>query len=567
MFSKTANVGPVLVLMLAGGCGPTVRPAPPVVSCSPVAQGKVVHLDPIEDWRTDETGDRQMGEAIGLDSGYSVRNLVLGSVVSALDCMGFVPAEKGEGVPELRIAIIRIESRGGKRPGPAQETSQPEPGSPESLPGYQPIKPALYHPGSEIGSFLPALHVLDDEEEWEEEEDLQAEDAPVEKPDEPDPMPEDPRASLMLTVKAALFHPPEELVLETEITVTAHGPVVPPADAPDGPQRYVRDLGLMVTDALAALGTELVRALSQDQEILASLPTVDQLTAADQKKVQKTHKGEKATFASSAGPEKVTEKDQFLWSALSLGDYEKAKKRIDDGANPATAVGIEGFALLHLMAIANDPDGVDDQLDEGVSVDVTADGHITALHLASRLGNLAVAKLLVKRGADPMRADAQGYTSLHHAAAGGSIGVIKFLVGAREMDVDADPTETLTPLMAAVRAGRMDSLEFLVGKGADVNEPSLGGLTALHHAAEANQPEIAEYLIKKGCEPDQRDAFLKTPLHHAVEQCPETESCLAVVEVLVDNGADRGALDTDGKKPLDYAMYNDDAELMEYLAK
>ncbi len=577
---ETAGLWLTVLALAATGCGPTVRPMIPVVRCEAVASGKLVHLNVIEDWRKDGLGDHMMGEAITLDAGVSVRNLVLGAVVSSLDCMGFLPAEAGPGIPELRVAVTGIRSSPGMRVQ-VEPALAPEPGSPESLPGYKPIVPVLGPSVSPGEGFVNAVWIPD-EEEWEEEEgEDQGQVAAGVAPVVSTQPQEDPRARLMLSVKIALFDPSGKLALESDISVNVFGPVAPSPDDPDGASGYAAGLSVMVTDALGAMGTEIVRVLGADLKLIASLPTLQDLAASKagpkkgkdepkkgKDKPAKPEPGDDTSGGATAKASKTdSETDQLLWSAIAKSSWDKARSYILDGADIDSAVGTKGLGKLHLLALGGDVEAVKALVGGGEKPDLLADGGLTPLHLACRVGDLAMVKQLIKSGADPLATDKAGYTALHHACAAGQVGVASHLLTKHKLDCDLDPTETLTPLMAAARAGQLDVAKLLMERGADMNEASLGGMTALHHAAEANQPAIVEYLISKGANPDVRDAFLKTPLHHAVQGCPENVSCLAVVELLVDKGADKSALDTDGKSALDHAMYQDDAELMEFLAK
>jgi ankyrin repeat protein len=60
----------------------------------------------------------------------------------------------------------------------------------------------------------------------------------------------------------------------------------------------------------------------------------------------------------------------------------------------------------------------------------------------------------------------------------------------------------------------MDIVEYLVGKGADINAKDNGGETPLHFAVSYDNLEIIKYLIKKRANVNIKDNGGKTPLDY-----------------------------------------------------
>ncbi|NCX73187.1 MAG: ankyrin repeat domain-containing protein, partial [Betaproteobacteria bacterium] len=73
----------------------------------------------------------------------------------------------------------------------------------------------------------------------------------------------------------------------------------------------------------------------------------------------------------------------------------------------------------------------------------------TALMLAAKHGDLAMAEQLRKRGAEINR---PGWTALHYAAAFGHTSMVDWLLG-HDAYIDAESPGKVTPLMMAVREG------------------------------------------------------------------------------------------------------------------
>jgi ankyrin repeat protein len=116
----------------------------------------------------------------------------------------------------------------------------------------------------------------------------------------------------------------------------------------------------------------------------------------------------------------------------------------------------------------------------------------TPLFLAAEVSNLDVIKTLVEAGADPLSPTERGTTPLMMTAGAGT-------------DVQRERTNE-------ERAMALETVKFLVDRGADVNAAGQYGWTALHAASYQGINEIIEYLVSKGANIDQKDEFGQTAL-------------------------------------------------------
>ena len=116
----------------------------------------------------------------------------------------------------------------------------------------------------------------------------------------------------------------------------------------------------------------------------------------------------------------------------------------------------------------------------------------TPLFLAAEVNNLDVIKALVEAGADPLIGTERGTTPLMMAAGAGT-----------DVQRERAPEE---------RATALETAKFLVERGADVNAAGQYGWTALHAATYQGINPVIEYLVSKGAKIDQKDEFGQTPL-------------------------------------------------------
>jgi ankyrin repeat protein len=148
-----------------------------------------------------------------------------------------------------------------------------------------------------------------------------------------------------------------------------------------------------------------------------------------------------------------------------------------------------GFTPLHCATAAQFADGVRMLLERGGSdVDLdAATGELgaTALHLAARLGDARIARMLLEAGADVNAAAVDGATATIVASMMGAASVLVALLRAPAMDVNArQHVVGLTALMHAVAQSDERCVALLVGADqVDVNALPPNGDGALHLAA------------------------------------------------------------------------------------
>jgi ankyrin repeat protein len=191
--------------------------------------------------------------------------------------------------------------------------------------------------------------------------------------------------------------------------------------------------------------------------------------------------------------------------AAGTGRTKVAALLLDKGANPE-GVDADGFTPLHHAARTKDAvEMIRSLLRHGAKPNirlsqkkptVAASGIVlqgaTPLALAAEINNLDTVEALVEGGANPLIPTEQNTTPLMLAAGAG--------------------TDLAGPRSPEERATALQTVKFLVVRGADVNAAGEFGWTALHAAAYQGLNEVIEFLARHGANLDAKDRFGQTPL-------------------------------------------------------
>ena len=256
-----------------------------------------------------------------------------------------------------------------------------------------------------------------------------------------------------------------------------------------------------------------------------------------------------ATGVSAAPPELP------LIEAAKTGDRLAAGRLLTAGTDPNTAQP-DGTTALHWAAYRDDPALVDLLLRAGAAAEAANRYGVEPLSLAAARGHGVVVERLLAAGADPHAAQPGGETALMSAARTGSVRAVEALLAAGAevnaaeetrgqtalmwaageghadvirlllaagADLDArshgpaaaaaaagtgtytrrvERIDAFTPLLFAVRAGRIAAVEALLSAGADANETASDGTSALVIAAANAHWELGALLLDAGADPN-----------------------------------------------------------------
>ncbi len=121
-----------------------------------------------------------------------------------------------------------------------------------------------------------------------------------------------------------------------------------------------------------------------------------------------------------------------------------------------------------------------------------------SLPTAIARGDYAAAATLIEQGVDLELRDAEtGATALHFAAMKGRMELVEQIVK-RRADVNSRTRNGTTPLHTAVVYARKEIAEYLLDHGADIQARSARGVSALEFALDAKNQPIADMLRERG---------------------------------------------------------------------
>ena len=187
-----------------------------------------------------------------------------------------------------------------------------------------------------------------------------------------------------------------------------------------------------------------------------------------------------------------------IWDAASTGDIEAIKAHIEAGAD----------------------------------VDKTDESGYAPIILASLQKHFKLVKFLLEMGADAdVVQKSTGDTLLHHAARYGDLGVVRLLLDEYEANLESENKRLDTPLVQAAQTGRLKVIDYLIGKGAEVDHVSKYK-TPLTVAVQSKHFSVVKLLIAQGADVNNQTSHGVSPMIRACEI-----GSLKMVQLLLESGA------------------------------
>ncbi|XP_030849643.1 uncharacterized protein LOC105440493 [Strongylocentrotus purpuratus] len=214
-------------------------------------------------------------------------------------------------------------------------------------------------------------------------------------------------------------------------------------------------------------------------------------------------------------------------SELMKQNEEVMKVPLAFGAQP-DALNNEDKGTLHDACSKGDLNATKLLINAGADVDVKSTNNSTPLLLAAEYGHQSCVEELILHGADPTKRDNDGDSLVHVASLGGSLDILKFVLGLEGMSelISSKNNIGQIPLHSAAKKGNIDCVELLLAQdtrqeeGEDscslIDERDCQGRTPLYLAVEGGFPPVIDALIEAKADLDIQTNDGKTCLHLVV---------------------------------------------------
>ncbi|KAJ3657643.1 hypothetical protein Zmor_009430 [Zophobas morio] len=208
-----------------------------------------------------------------------------------------------------------------------------------------------------------------------------------------------------------------------------------------------------------------------------------------------------------------------------------------------------GMKPLHLAAKQSNLEILVMVLERSKSVDVRTSNSRTSLHFTVENGNLAFCEYLLEKKARVNVSDETGKSCLFLAIIFGHWEIFELLLK-HNANVDAFDNEGTNCVHWAAEHGRLKMLEVLANKSkrAIIDEKCMNGSTPLHWAAHKGHNAVVDFLVEKGADVDEDDDYSRTPLCWAA-----SDGHVSTVELLLEKGATPRTIS--GMSALDFAKF------------
>lgn len=215
------------------------------------------------------------------------------------------------------------------------------------------------------------------------------------------------------------------------------------------------------------------------------------------------------------------ERDNFgfleIHKAARDGNTALVQQLIQNGAKVNMA-DLDGITPLHSAAKNNNVELATVLLKNHADPSILTTDGWDALHLATWRENAEMVDLLLSYGATANRKTMErGWTVVHMAAFKGNTGILDTInrewpayQGVKPA-LDELDAEGNAPIHLAIAQGKLDVVNYLVGKGADKNIADANGNTPLHLVIPTGDVERVRYLVMLGANVNARNKAGKTP--------------------------------------------------------
>jgi len=253
-----------------------------------------------------------------------------------------------------------------------------------------------------------------------------------------------------------------------------------------------------------------------------------------------------------------TNGDSTIGRASEYGDLAIAQMVLAAGADPAKA-NTYGHTPLMLAAREGHDDLVAFLISQHVDVNFESKGE-SAVQQAIWKDHPTIVQKLFDAGAKlPAEASPDGWNIMSWAAKVNDTAMMDLIL-ANHGNADAPGKDGITPLHTAIRFGTVETVTYLLNKGANPDRADDFGNSPLMFAMLTKKPDIMQVLLDHHANIESKDSLGRTPLNRACQRIQDQE-----IIFLVEHGADVNTTDLKGETPVRYVNNRGDTAMAKLL--
>ena len=211
-----------------------------------------------------------------------------------------------------------------------------------------------------------------------------------------------------------------------------------------------------------------------------------------------------------------------LCRAAQAGDKEAVRAALAAGVSPNARDAELQAPVLCVAVLHKQVEIVELLMEAGASLEMELPHGKSLLHLAAAQSSAEVLRVLQKKGVDPLAVDEYDVTPLHEAVwAKNTPAVQELLPAYAEVNFSPRGKHVGTPIEMAIAHSRADYVQMFLNAGIDVNGSCFQDSPLLHTAARMDKVFIVKMLLDAGADKTAVDAEGKRAEEYAKGEAAE----------------------------------------------